>query len=331
MLRLTADQYHVLILTASWILGFIPIYLRRPGWNWLCGVGLALVLSPFVRMTLDFGETVLDALQRYQTTGTLFQVLPPARVEVLWGSVAGRLIWYAVLPGLGLLLLHGMWSRDTREAAREIAEVHGLAPKRSWRVDALRGFALFFAIAVAYVAAFGVDQLIPKTLAGADESRYWRNITVPLIILLSASAGFTEEFLFRGVALSWLSGRMRWGYAAVAQALFFALIHAGYGSWTHVVAPFAFGLSMAWVARVLGVIPTALLHAQVNVLFFVFDVAPDYVAARGILGALTLAALVLAMAAASAWALRATRGDAVKLLWRSLRNRFAPVHETARS
>ncbi|MFA5860354.1 MAG: CPBP family intramembrane glutamic endopeptidase [Candidatus Thermoplasmatota archaeon] len=317
MPQLTTNEYDALVLTLSWIIGFIPIYLRRPNWKWVSGIGLAMLISPFVRMAIDI----------YLTIGALFvfTVLQPVSQEALWHSVGTRLLWYLVVPGLGLLLLHGMWHRNAREAGEEILRTHGLAPKASWRRDAQHGLALFFAIAIAYVAAYGVDRLIPQTVAGGDETQYWRNVTLPLIILLSATAGLTEEFLFRGVMLKFLSERMPWIAAATAQALFFALTHSGYGTWTHVLAPLAFGLGMAWVTRVLGLLPAALLHAQVNVLFFALDVAPDYVAARGVSGALALGGLVLAMTVASAWALRATKAEAVRSLWRSLRKRFADV------
>jgi membrane protease YdiL (CAAX protease family) len=323
MATLTLYEYDVVILAVSWLIGFAPVYARRPGWTWPRALGLALLASPFVRMAVDFADTVLAAYQRYQQTGTVFQVLQPVPAFALWDDVAQRLLWYAVLPLLGLLLMHDAWTRDARDAARDIGREHGLAPRASWRRDALAGLALFFAIAIAYVAAYGVDRLVPASAAGSDESRYWRNVTIPLILLLSAASGISEEFLFRGVLLSWLQRRLPWVAAAVTQAFLFAIIHAGYGSWTHMVGPLLFGLGMAWVARVLGVLPAALLHAQVNVLFFTFDVAPDYVAANGALGAAALAALVLALAAASAWALWRTRAGDVRRMWESLRWGFA--------
>jgi membrane protease YdiL (CAAX protease family) len=329
MAQLTYAEYLAILAAASWILGFAPVYLRRPGWTWLRAVGLALVVSPFVRMGLDFVDSVLAAITRYQTTGTIYQVLPAIPQAVWWDDVAQRVLWYAALPALGLLLVHRMWSRDSGEAAREIGAEHGLAPRASWRTDALHGLALFFAIALAYALAYGVDQLVPTTAAGADESRYWSQITVPLIVLLAGVSGLTEELLFRGILLSWLARRMPWLGAALLQAFLFALIHAGYGSWTHLLGPFLFGAGMAWVVRELGILPAALLHAQVNVLFFAVAVAPDYVATRGLGGALALAALVLAMAVASAWALWRTRARAVRRLWRSLRAGLRPVADDA--
>lgn len=316
---LTRSEYEVLLVALSWVGGFLPLFLRRAGWSWVRCVGLGLVLSPFVRMGLGIYVSI-DAL-------FVFEVLQPVAREALWLSVQARVVNYLVLPGVGLLLLHDAVPLLGRRSVRDALWAHGLAPRRSWRRDALRGLALFFAIALAYLGAYAISKLVPSLLAGGDESAYWRNISIPLIVLLSATAGLTEEFLFRGVLLRALGRVMPWWPAALLQAVLFGLIHAGYGTWTHVLAPAVFGLGMAWVARVLGVLPAALLHAQVNVLFFALDVAPAYVAAQGLLGLAGLAALVLGLAAASAWALWRTRADGVVLLWRSLLRGLQEVPE----
>lgn len=326
---LTRNEAEVLLLVVSWVAGFLPLFLGRRGWTWPRAVGLALLLTPFVRMALGIYQSI-DAL-------FVYEVLPPIPRAALWSSVQTRILRDLVVPGIGLLLVARAVPRYHDRPVIHALREHGLAPKRSWRWDALRGSALFFAIAFAYLGALAVSRLVPSAAAGGDESQYWRNITVPLIVLVSATSGLTEELLFRGVMLTALfvglrhlatrakEGAMRrvavaaaFPVAALAQAIVFGLIHAGYGTWTHVLAPAIFGLAMAWVARVLGVLPAALLHAQVNVLFFTFDVAPAYIAANGAWGAAALAALVLALAAASAYALWRTRADGVILLWRSL-------------
>lgn len=316
MVSLTRAEYDVLLFTLCWVGGFLPLFLGRSGWTWTRCLGLALVLSPFVRMGINLSLTY-EAL--FVPT-----VLQPVAAEALWRGIATRLLHYLVVPALGLLLLHDAFPRWSERRAqtpsvKDILKENGLGARHSWRRDALRGMALFFCIALAYVAAFGLATQLGGILdPGDDESRYWIHITVPLIVLLSATAGLTEEFLFRGVLLTRLGRVMPWGLAAVAQAVLFGLVHAGYGSWTHVLGPLAFGLGMAWVSRVLGIVPAMLLHAQVNVVFFAVDVGPDYVAANGLLGVAGLALLLLGLAAASVAALVLTRADEVRLLWRSL-------------
>lgn len=316
---LTRSEFEVLLLALSWAAGFLPVFLKRPGWTWVRAVGLALVATPFVRMALGIYVSI-DAL-------FVFEVLQPVSRAALWNGVQARLARDLVLPLVGILLMRDAVPLLGRRPAAEALAEHGVAPRRSWGLDAWRGLALFFAIALAYLGALAVSLLIPESAAGGDESAYWRNITIPLILLVSAAAGLTEEFLFRGVLLRALGRVMPWWPAALLQAVLFGLVHAGYGTWTHVVGPAIFGLGMAWVARVLGVLPAALLHAQVNVLFFTIDAAPDYVAANGALGIAGLAGLIVLLAAASGYALWRTRADAVVLLWRSLARGFREVPE----
>ena len=311
MPSVTWDEYNVTIATLSWVLGFVPVFLRRPGWRWTHAIGLALLVSPFARMAVDV----------YLTIGLVGKglVLRPVSEIALWASVADRLFWFAALPLVGLFLAHDMWTRPTRATGRDILAAHGMSPRsRSWGRDAARGLALLFVLTLAYLAAYGVSIFVPRSVAGGDESQYWRNVTIPLILMLSIVPGVTEELLFRGVLLSWLSKRLPFVAAAFLQALFFALIHAGYGTWTHLAAPFVFGLGMAWVARELGVWTTAVLHAEVNTVFFVITVWSDYVAKNGAPGAAALVALVLALAAAGGYALWTTRAEEHRILWRSL-------------
>lgn len=316
---LTRNEYDVLLVTLAWVGGFLPLFLRRPGWNWVRCVGLGLLLTPFIRMGLGVYLSI-DAL-------FTFEVLQPVAREALWRGIQARVVNDLLVPLVGLLLMQDAVPLFGSRRVEDALKPHGLAPRRSWQRDALRGLALFFAIAVAYLAAYGLSKLVPSLLAGGDESAYWRNVTIPLIVLLSATAGLTEEFLFRGVLLRALGRVMPWWPAALFQAVFFGFIHAGYGTWTHVLAPAVFGLGMAWVARVLGVLPAALLHAEVNVLFFALDVRTAYVAANGAMGVVGLGALVLALAFASAWALWRTRADGVVLLWRSLLRGLKEVPE----
>lgn len=325
MVSLTRAEYDVLLFTLAWVGGFLPLFLGRAGWTWTRCLGLALVLSPFVRMGINLSLTYEGLF--------VPTVLQPVAAEALWRGIGNNLTRNLLVPALGLLLIHDAFPRWAARRAevpsvREIIGAHGMGPKHSWKRDALRGLALFFFIALAYVAAYGVAAQVSGILdPGDDESRYWIHVTIPLIVLISATAGLTEEFLFRGILLKRLAGWMPWGVAAVLQALAFALIHSGYGSIVHLLGPLAFGLGAAWVSRVLGIVPAMLLHAQVNVVYFAFDVGPDYVAANGVLGIAGLAALLLGLSAASVVALVLTKADAVTLLWRSLLRFFEPVPE----
>ena len=310
MPALTRDQYDVLIVLVSWTLGFLPLFVQqargKPGLTWVQCVGIALVATPFVRMALNI----------YLSIGALFTftVLEPVAREALWRSIGRDVVFDLAFPIAGLLILHNAipWLASARAPRGDVAGTlreNGLAPKRSWARDAARGSTLFFVIALAYLVALAVSRQISPALAGGDESAYWRNITLAQIVLVSGMAGITEELLFRGVLLSRLARIMPFALAAVLQALFFGFIHAGYGTWTHVVAPLAFGLGMAWIVRVLGILPAMLLHTQVNVVYFALDVS-DVVPSAW--------TLVLGLGIVNVWAAFATRFDAIALLWRSL-------------
>lgn len=314
MPALTRDQYDVLVVLLSWTLGFLPVFLGRR-LTWLQAIGIGLVAVPFVRMLLNI----------YLSIGALFTftVLEPATREAMWRSVGRDVLFDLAFPLVGLLLLYNAVPRvaSTRAPRGDVAgtlQDNGLAPKHSWLRDAARGSTLFFVIAIAYLVALALSSRISATVAGGDESQYWRNITLPLIILVSGMAGLTEEILFRGILLRRLARLVPLWIAALGQALFFGLIHAGYGTWTHVLAPFAFGLGMAWIARTLGILPAILLHAQVNVVYFALDVS-DVVPEAWIL----IASLGILNIAAALW----TRFDAIVILWRSLRR--APAHVRA--
>ena len=324
MVQLTGDQYYLLALTLSWVLGFLPLFLGKR-MTWVQCVGLALVVHPFVRMGLNLVRT-------YEL---LFvpTVLQPVSEVALWWRVEGTLWRNLVLPMIGLFLLHNPYGdagkgAPRRERFEDALAAHGVGARHSLRKDAQRGLSLFAFIAGAYLLAYVASKYVAPIVApGSDESLYWRNITIPLIVLVSLSAGLAEEFLFRGVLLSWLGRWMPFALAALVQAVFFGFIHAGYGTWTHVLGPMAFGLGMAWVARHLGVVVTALLHAQINVVFFTIDVGPTYLAVNGAWGLVALSSVSLALLAACAWSLRETRADAVRIRWS---NHVAGVRALAR-
>lgn len=312
MVQLTGNEFHVLVLALSWTLGFLPRFLGKK-LTWVQCVGLALVIHPFVRMGIGF-------LRTYEL---LFvpTVLEPASPIALWRSVENQ-IWYnLMLPLVGLFLLHSPFadtagdSRLVRSRFGDALAEHGVAPRASVRTDVQRALSLFLLLAAIMLAAWVASRFVTGILSpGSDESAYWRNITIPLIILLGLAPGLAEEFLFRGLLLTQLARRMPWIAAALAQAFLFALIHAGYGTWTHIIGPFLFGLGMAFIARELGVIVTALLHAQANIVFFTAEVAPTYLAVHGALGLAALLAVSGALLIACVYALVATRGDAIRLL-----------------
>lgn len=321
---LTRHEYDVLWVTISWLAGFAPLFAHaflswrghRVRWQaptWLQSVGLALVVAPFARMAVSFYLTM--------ESGALFTytVLQPASQAAIWRAVRNDAVYDLAMPAIGLLLLFNAmpWlasKRAPRSELRTVLKRANVAPRETFAKDALHGLTLFAFIAAAYAAAWILSKtLLADLSANGDESRYWINITVLLIVLRSGMAGLTEELLFRGILLGALARKLPFAAAAVVQAVLFGLVHAGYGTWSHVLGPLAFGLGMAWVARVLSVPVAMLLHAQINVVFFAFEVS-GYVP-----GAWWL---IAALAALNVVAAALTRFAAVRILWRSLLRPF---------
>ncbi len=315
---LTRYEYEILQLTFAWLLGFLPLFAweaqakwgRTPSWRPPTGVqsmGLALLMTPFVRIGLG----IYLSIDRLFVPG----VLQPVPRDAIWRAVWNNTLLDFALPLVGLLILTNAVpflasKRATRTRIPDAMRAHGLAPRRTLARDALDGLALFAFIALAFIGAYTLEKTLLSGLsANSDESRYWIHITIALIVLRSAAAGLTEEFLFRGVMLNAFSRVMPFWGAALAQAIVFGFVHAGYGNWSHVLGPLAFGLGMAWVARVTSVWVAALLHTEVNIVFFAFDVS-GYVP-----GTWALIAGLVALNLAAAYA---TRLEAMRLLWASL-------------
>jgi membrane protease YdiL (CAAX protease family) len=241
-------------------------------------------------------------LNIYETIGMLFEyeVLPPIPRERLYESAYRHVQDYFVVPAIGLLLVAGKFpllqSLDPRESLRSWKSAlgaQGLAARYGLARDAAHGFALFLFILVAYVASLLLVTGALRGVQGGDESAVFDNLTPLLIVLLAGAAGLSDEFLFRGIMLGWLSRVAPLSVAIAVQAALFGLVHAGYGTWTHVLGPAIFGLGMAWVRLRLGLVPAILLHALVNVVAFSLDLAerkPEVLAFIAVVLAFNLAA-----------------------------------------
>lgn len=265
----------------------------RPSWRWTQHLGLALVLYPLVRAGLD---AALAAPLVLQPT-----VAPALSRAQLWEAATDPVVEDALVPGLGLLLatrnvpgLHRPLA-DAPAALASAWDAARLGPLDRTRDGALAGLALFGPLAAAFLAALALRSTpVGELLVTGDESKVFRNVTVPLALALSLGPALGEELLFRGFLLSGLTRLARLPTALAVQALFFGAIHAGYGTLSHVLAPAAFGLALGWVALRVGLGAAVLLHAEANLLFFASELASDPLRAALLVvpvGLLSLAAL----------------------------------------
>lgn len=262
----TFEQYHLLLLTLAWFTGFG--WGMRRAWSWPRSLGLALVSYPFWKLAVGVWLTI----------GAVFAggVAPALTLEQIWDAIFRNTFYYAVVPGLGLLLVYERFPTFARGPPREgLARDNGLLPVETASGDALSGAALFFGVAFAYVFSLAlVTSALGDLVNTGDDSAVFDNVTPATVLLLSVVAGVTEEFLFRGVLLSALDRGFRrvglawvaFGLAVFVQAAFFGLVHSGYGNLAHIIGPFLFGLGMGFVVRRLGLLAAIVLHAEVDVL-----------------------------------------------------------------
>lgn len=262
----TFEEYHLLLLTLAWSTGF-GVGMRR-AWSWQRSLGLALVAYPFWKLAVGVWLTI----------GAVFEggVAPALTLEQIWDAIFRNTFYYAVVPAIGLLLVYERFPALARGPPREgLAADNGLAPVASAADDALSGAALFFGIAVAYIFALAlVTSALGDAVNTGDDSAVFDNVTPMTVLLLSIVAGVSEEFLFRGVLQSALDRGLRrrlpagaaFGVAVFVQAVFFGLVHSGYGNLAHIIGPFLFGLGMGLVVRRLGLLAAIVLHAEIDVL-----------------------------------------------------------------
>lgn len=278
------------------------------------GVALALLLARvlWLRRRPPALEVFAAALVAY----------PVARALVGAAAVAERLTRYTVLEpapraafelaivrdvGLGLLLpLAGallLWrSRAGRGAVRdwrgmraavaktlEPAGVRLAGPLPRGLFDGLALLALAMLLqAIALVA----QSSVAAVLVTGDESRYWQNLDLALLVGLSLAAGLSEEFVWRGLFLRGLMTRMAWVPALLLQAALFGFIHAGYGNWAHVLGPALFGGLMGLVALRVSLLAAVVVHAGIDVMYLAIAAPHLQPFAPALTGALLLAGVV---------------------------------------
>lgn len=254
----TWEQYQTLLLALAWFAGFG--WGLRKGWSWERCLGLALVAYPFAKLTVGV----------WLSFGAIFEggVAPPLSIAELWSKVLWHTFWYIVVPAVGLALVYERVPSFARGPPRPgLLQGNGLAPTRSNREDVLAGSSLFFPLAFAYFFATAlVASAIGRFVNTGDDSAVFDNVTPLVVLVLSIVAGVSEEFLFRGLLQTRLSKAMPFWAANTVQAVFFGLVHSGYGNLAHVLGPLLFGFALGLVAKRLGILAAIALHAQIDVL-----------------------------------------------------------------
>ena len=96
----------------------------------------------------------------------------------------------------------------------------------------------------------------------------WQSAWLPALVLL-ATTGFVEEFIFRGVLQRAAVERFRWPGMLYVSGLF-AILHMGFLSWLDVIFVFSVALFFSWVVKKTGsLLGVTLSHGITNIVLMV--------------------------------------------------------------
>lgn len=95
----------------------------------------------------------------------------------------------------------------------------------------------------------------------------WSELWLPSL-MLGASTGFVEEFIFRGVLQRSAWERFGWG-GLIYVSVIFAVLHVGFLSWVDIIFVFGVALLFAWIVKRTGsLLGVTLAHALTNVTLY---------------------------------------------------------------
>lgn len=244
------------------LVGLLPSA-RWSRWTALHGVAAAVVLFPVMEDLVGFLR-VAPLLTR---PTTLEPYTVQQLVELPW-RIARDTLTVPVI-GLGAVAVAGGWT----VARGYLRELWGGA--RRARQELLLGWTIVPIVVIAEAAALALLAGPASFLATGDESALFANATWQHVALLSLVPGIVEEIYYRGL-LQGLLERLApsrwqvWG-AIVAQAILFAIAHAGFTNIAHVIGPLVFGLGMGYLRATVGLGACIVAHAGVNLFYFSVD------------------------------------------------------------
>ena len=291
--------YYLPLLLVAWLAAFLTTWvdrgfaargfqaprgpLRTGTFRWTQSLGLALVYFPFLKFAHGVWTSWTFLVDPQSVAASL-------SVSALYLKFVLHAVQYFVAPVAGLLLMlrksPAQAFGDLRRSLALVMRRNGATIRVSWLHDAMHGLWLFAVFLVAYGVSLAViaelDEASGGSLSSGSDEAVFSNMTVPLVFLLAIVAGVSEEFLFRGVLLVKVrdllgGGRLGWWVSVGASSVFFGLIHAGYGTWTHVLGPLLFGFFEALVWLRYGLLPAIIIHIGIDIVAFgveTFDVAP---------------------------------------------------------
>ncbi len=273
---------------------------RWAGWHASKATGLAIMTVPIWSLLLGY----INTFPVLADPASILQPISPARLSSIYAvgivSDLGHL-------GAGFLIWQGRGSiaHMTRLTPRQIAQrlrdvglpMGGRSEAASIAIGTL-AFPLL--LAGTWLTSFLLTQ--SSTLQSGDESQVWKHMSLYHAIMISLSAGFGEELLYRGLLMVILARWMPAPAAVAIQAVIFGFAHAGYGTWTHVILPTLFGLIAGIAAYRYGIWSAIILHVLVDIYALGIEVARNAPWTTTVLAVL----LILNTLATLVWVVRGT-------------------------
>lgn len=242
-------------------------------WAWLANrpwnraVGLALMTVPLWQAVFGFLNSIPDLVASDS-------VREPLSVERLSDQYIFGLTSDIGYVGVGFLVWLGWVPGSFRSLAQAMVRA-GVPARREGR-SAWYGFLLLPPFLLGSAFLNNALRRSPA-LDNGNEASIWDMMTPYHDIMISLTAGFTEELVYRVVGIAVFTGLLlalrasrpvALAGAVVLQAVLFGAAHGGYGTWAHVLLPLAFGLFAGVVYLWLGLWSVVVLHVLIDVYAF---------------------------------------------------------------
>lgn len=202
----------------------------RGHYNPQSSVHTAAVVLVLTLLSIMVGQLVLS--------GGLSGLAQNVEVE---GVSAGALVFQGVLMVTAAFLGVGLLIRRTPAATFERLGLRWPTPQDiGWGVG--MGFLLYLALilmASLWALVVPVEQIAEQNIAAEQIAQAFG--TLPLALLLSATAGISEEILFRGA--------LQPVFGLAVTSIFFALVHMQYALTPATIIIFVVALGLGWLRQ----------------------------------------------------------------------------------
>ncbi len=259
--------YWLAVWLAAGITGFVALAMHPGRWR---ALGIGLLSVPVWTAIWGF----IDSIPALADPGSVLQPASPDRLARMYYRSFLIDLGYIGAGFLALYKHHNWFGPLTTTRLASFAQECGVPLGRGEKASLVAGYLGF---PLLFLGTAGASFLLGsvEALNNGDESNFWINLEPYHVVMLSISAGVTEELVYRAVLMvGLLRATQSWGcwsapVAVAGQAIVFGLAHGGYGTIIHVLMPLLFGIVAGIVALRFGLWAAIVLHVLVD--FYVFS------------------------------------------------------------